>query len=110
MIFVIGGAHQGKTEYVREKYGAEYKVMDDYHLVVKEQLNTGRNPIVEAEKILTDSFDNLVIISNELGCGIVPSDSFQREYREVNGRVNCMLAKEAEQVIRVICGIGNRIK
>ena len=40
----------------------------------------------------------------------MPVDSFERKYRDVNGRVNCFLAENAEQVIRVICGIGKRIK
>ena len=52
----------------------------------------------------------LVIISDEIGYGLVPVDVFEREYREKSGRVNCYLAEKADQVIRVVCGIGSRIK
>ncbi|MGN0435714.1 MAG: bifunctional adenosylcobinamide kinase/adenosylcobinamide-phosphate guanylyltransferase [Wujia sp.] len=110
MIFVIGGAYQGKTEYVNESFGEEYEIVDDYQLVVKEQLRTGENPIERATELLENVLDKTVIISNELGAGLVPIDGFERAYREVNGRVNCLIAERAEQVIRVICGIGTRIK
>ena len=37
-------------------------------------------------------------------------DAFEREYRERTGRILIRLAQEAEEVERVICGIGQRIK
>jgi adenosyl cobinamide kinase/adenosyl cobinamide phosphate guanylyltransferase len=65
----------------------------------------------EAARLLAkDTERELVIISAELGCGVVPADRFLREYREVSGRVNCYFAREARQVIRVICGVGTKIK
>ena len=51
-----------------------------------------------------------ILITNEIGCGIVPLDPFQRYYREQTGRVCCELAKRSEQVWRVSCGLGQRIK
>ena len=62
----------------------------------------------EAEKYLSGK-DKLVIISDEIGYGLVPIDAFERKYREEAGRVNCFFARKAEQVIRVVCGIGTRI-
>jgi len=109
MILVIGGAYQGKTEYVRKHFGMEYKVVNHYHLRVKEQLCQGKNPLEEAKRLLKEQ-EQLVVISDELGYGLVPMDAFLREYREASGRVNCYLAGEAEQVIRVVCGIGTVIK
>lgn len=109
MIFVVGGAYQGKKEYALKEFGKEYKIVNDYHLKVRNQLKEEKNIFEEAEKILSEN-DNIVIISNELGCGIVPVDPFEREYREQNGRINCFLAKRADKVIRVICGVGVRIK
>ena len=46
----------------------------------------------------------------EMGCGIVPAEHGERQFREMNGRVNCLFAEQAEQVIRVIAGVGQRIK
>lgn len=34
----------------------------------------------------------------------------ERIYREKTGRLQCMLAQKADEVIRVICGVGQRIK
>lgn len=52
----------------------------------------------------------LIVISDELGCGIVPIDKNDREYRENNGRVMCLLAAKADSVVRLVCGIAVRIK
>lgn len=108
MILVIGGAFQGKTEYAEENFGERKRVINHYHLKVKEQLKEGKDPLKEAEKLFMEKED-CVIISDEIGYGLVPVDAFERQYREAVGRVNCYLAKRAEQVIRVVCGIGTRI-
>ncbi len=52
----------------------------------------------------------LIIVTEEIGYGIVPLDPKERSYREQVGRVCTALAKESEEVYRVICGIGTRIK
>ena len=57
-----------------------------------------------------EKYPNCVIISDEVGNGIVPIEAFEREYRERTGRILVELAKKAEEVERVICGIGQKIK
>lgn len=109
MIFIIGGAYQGKTDFAKNNFGEEYQLINQYHLRVKEQLRKGKDPIAEAEKLLKET-ENCVIISDEIGYGLVPVDKFERLYRETSGRVNCYFAGQAEQVIRVVSGIGSRIK
>ena len=51
-----------------------------------------------------------VVVGDETGCGIVPLDPELRRIREETGRMFCRMAKEADQVWRVTCGIGQRIK
>ena len=51
-----------------------------------------------------------MLITDEIGYGIVPTDAFYREYRETHGRVCTQIAAEAKEVHRVICGIGTVIK
>ena len=109
MIFVIGGAWQGKSAYVRQRFGAGYTIIDHYHERVREQLALGQDVMEEAAKLLSEEKE-LVIISDEVGYGLVPVDAFERQYREQSGRVNCYFAQKAEQVIRVVCGVGSRIK
>ena len=41
--------------------------------------------------------------ADEIGNGIVPLDAFEREYREQTGRAEILLAKKADEVVRVIC-------
>ncbi len=109
MIFIIGGAYQGKTQYAMENFGEGYVVWNHYHETVRQQLLDKKNPLEEAERRLQGE-DKLIIISDEVGYGLVPVEAFEREYREAVGRVGCFLAGKAEQVIRVVSGIGQRIK
>ena len=52
----------------------------------------------------------VILISNELGYGVVPVDPFDRQYREAVGRTCEKLAAFAEEVHRVVCGLGLVIK
>lgn len=113
MIFVTGGAFQGKTSYVKEHFEQEYDhytVVNHYHLRIREQMEAGADPLAEAKRLVRDRGEDLIVICDEIGNGLVPMDAFERAYREMTGRVACYLAGEAEQVIRVVCGIGSRIK
>ena len=49
-------------------------------------------------------------MTNELGYGVVPVDAFDRLWREKTGRICTELAGKAEEVHRVVCGIGMVIK
>ena len=53
---------------------------------------------------------DLVIIADEIGCGIIPMDEKERIYRECAGRVCTELAAFSGKVYRVSCGIGVLIK
>lgn len=109
MVFIIGGAYQGKEEYANREFGAGREIINGYHQLVKEQMKEGKEPLEEAARLLSEKPD-CVIVSNEIGYGLVPVDRFEREYRETVGRVSCFFAGQAETVIRVVCGIGTRIK
>lgn len=114
MVFITGGAYAGKSAFAEKMFpGAEVKT--GYHRVVREQMEKGLDPLSEVRKLMDDAAGSddgkqLVITSDEIGCGIVPMDAFEREYREMNGRVSCCLAEKAEQVYRVVCGVGTRIR
>ncbi len=47
---------------------------------------------------------------DEVGAGVVPVERSDREYQETIGLAGQLLAREAAEVYRVICGIGVRIK
>ena len=51
-----------------------------------------------------------ILISDEIGNGIVPIDAFERQYREKTGRILIEAAKKADKVVRVICGVRQILK
>lgn len=127
MKLVIGGTAQGKLEYVLSKYEVQKNMVWDgilpddrdlepgivtinhFHQWVKSCMRDGKCPEDEITAFL-DSHEDCIILCDEIGNGIVPADPFEREYRERVGRILVQLAKRAEEVERIICGIGQKIK
>ncbi|MDP8262086.1 MAG: bifunctional adenosylcobinamide kinase/adenosylcobinamide-phosphate guanylyltransferase [Candidatus Ancaeobacter aquaticus] len=52
----------------------------------------------------------VIIVSNEVGLGLVPPYKMGREFRDILGRVNQILASEAQAVYFMIAGIPQKIK
>ena len=127
MKLVIGGYAQGKLGYVLSKGQMQEPVVWDgvlpgnglapggqvvinhFHQWVKRRIAEGGCPEEEVLSLL-DAYGDCTIICDEVGNGIVPVDPVEREYRERVGRILIGLAQRAEEVERVICGIGQKIK
>lgn len=120
---IIGGCFQGKEDYARTLYpdvcweDGSNCVLDQirscqgitqFHQFVRRWLQEGRTKEELLEQILGRE-QVITIISDEIGCGLVPIDAFEREYREVHGRIMTELAARAKRVDRVICGIRTRL-
>ena len=52
----------------------------------------------------------IVLVTNEVGMGIVPENRLARHFRDIAGRVNQRLAAAADEVWLVVSGIGVKIK
>ncbi len=52
----------------------------------------------------------VVLVTNEVGMGIVPENRLARHFRDIAGRVNQRLAQVADEVWLVVSGIGVKIK
>ncbi|MDO9309766.1 MAG: bifunctional adenosylcobinamide kinase/adenosylcobinamide-phosphate guanylyltransferase [Deltaproteobacteria bacterium] len=52
----------------------------------------------------------VILVSNEVGMGIVPENRLARLYRDIAGRANQLLAAAADEVHVVISGIPLRLK
>ncbi|NOY75982.1 MAG: bifunctional adenosylcobinamide kinase/adenosylcobinamide-phosphate guanylyltransferase [Kiritimatiellaeota bacterium] len=52
----------------------------------------------------------VVLVTNEVGCGIVPADSVSREFRDTAGIVNQTIAALVPNVTLTVCGIPTRVK
>lgn len=114
MVLVVGGRCQGKYDWVMENLVPKFKnpkIMNRYHLTVRESLSLGKDPLKEAARLIAGYKEKeLIIIMDEIGCGLVPVDSFERNFRDAAGQAGCYLAGEAKEVVRIVCGIGMKIK
>ena len=52
----------------------------------------------------------VVVVSNEVGQGIVPDNALARTFREAQGRLNIALARQADTVVQVVAGLPNVLK
>ena len=51
-----------------------------------------------------------IVIAAETGGGVVPVDPRERAAREAAGRLACLLARRADTVVRVYCGLPQVLK
>lgn len=57
-----------------------------------------------------EKFNYVVIVSNELGMGIVPATPLGRYFREIAGKMNQLIAEKSDDVYFVVSGIPMKIK
>ena len=50
------------------------------------------------------------IVTDEVGLGIVPETRLGRFFRDVQGKINQLIAKEASEAYLVICGLAQQLK
>lgn len=120
MELIVGGKAQGKLQYALEKYNLSPADVTDGNLnntkiIYNLQdfiLNSLKNN-TDPQKIILDFIagnPDCIVICNEVGCGLVPIDTFERNYRDQVGHICCELAGISKRVHRVTCGIGAIIK
>jgi adenosylcobinamide kinase/adenosylcobinamide-phosphate guanylyltransferase len=66
--------------------------------------------ITELAKVSRESAADVIIVSNEVGWGIVPGDPLSRLYRDIIGRANQTIAAYADEVYITIAGIPIELK
>ncbi|MDP2943506.1 MAG: bifunctional adenosylcobinamide kinase/adenosylcobinamide-phosphate guanylyltransferase [Candidatus Omnitrophota bacterium] len=62
------------------------------------------------DSILKAKFSLVIIVSNEVGTGLVPADPVSRRFRDLVGLANQIMAAGADEVIMMQAGIPVRIK
>ena len=129
MILIIGGACQGKKRFAQELSGMDEPAFssnmadgaDDcpevawkkrfligFHQWIRRTLEEGKDPEEFVRQVIKAGTE--IVTMDEIGCGIVPIERAERDYREAAGRAGQMLAGHARQVYRVVCGIPVKIK
>ncbi len=132
MILVVGGSNQGKLAWTLRNFGYKpaqvaegenlaltlplplEKYLVWHHLeIFLRRVMQQEWPADKLEKLRAELLglpENMVIICDSVGGGLVPVESFDRQWRELVGRVCCDLAAEASQVWRIFCGLPQRLK
>jgi adenosylcobinamide kinase/adenosylcobinamide-phosphate guanylyltransferase len=64
----------------------------------------------ETSTFLNSSDLNALVVTNELGMGIIPGSADLRLYRNIAGKVNRIYADRSESAYFVVSGIGHKIK
>lgn len=76
-------------------------------------LNKEKQMASEAKKLIdsANQYDgDIIFVSNEVGMGIIPANAMSRNYADLAGRCNQIIAKGADKAIFVSCGIGITLK
>lgn len=68
------------------------------------------NAINKLCKTCKKIFPYVIIVSNEVGYGIVPDNQLSRKFRDIAGCANQLIAREADNVFLVTAGIEMKIK
>ena len=123
MKLIIGGSFQGKSAYAAECCSPspivadgstctqeeilQCDILDHLHLYIRRLMEQSipEKEIAGQIDTLCKNNPSMCIVCNELGNGVVPMEAFDRRYRETVGRICCNIAKQAEEVIRIVCGI-----
>ena len=125
MILIFGGSYQGKLEFAKETFGVTEN--DVFTCTVDSEIDWAKKVLYnldqaflrhvregkESRDVLKDHLDQLkdkILIVNDISQGIVPMERENRDWREMTGRAMLYISKEADEVYRVFCGLGSKIK
>ncbi len=96
-----------------------FQVIDRYKIDDLEVLANKEEERIEKEvimffkafvKILEESSLNIIVISNEIGLGVVPAFPLGRIFRDLMGAVNKEMARVSDEVYFFIAGLKQRLK
>jgi len=61
--------------------------------------------IARLEAVLSGIAAPTVLVSNEVGFGIVPDNALARRFRDAQGRLNQRIAARADRVVLMVAGL-----
>ena len=83
-----------------------YESLDDLDNINIELKNLV-NKLLDAAKKISGT---IIIVTNEVGCGIVPENKLARVFRDCAGIANQMVAAAADDVYLTVCGLSVNLK
>ncbi|MFC1965965.1 bifunctional adenosylcobinamide kinase/adenosylcobinamide-phosphate guanylyltransferase [Chloroflexota bacterium] len=75
--------------------------------LIEKVVDSEINELVECISCLDASF---IIVTNEVGMGLVPTNKMGRLYRDLLGKANQLLAQQADEVYYMVAGLPLTIK
>lgn len=126
MRVIIGGAHNGKRQYVKrmladEQYywvdcsAGNFEIPSDGTVVIdqiEQWLAQTELDEMEAVEFILKSIEgkDVILILTDIGRGIVPMDAEQRRLRDACGRMYQRLVAQADDVTRIWYGLAQTLK
>ncbi len=83
------------------------------NVLLAEKHNVERTMMLEVDQVLAwhrSTETELIVVSNEVGMGVVPDNELGRAYRDLLGAVNRRLAAAADEVYFVVAGLPTQVK
>ncbi len=83
------------------------------NVLLAEEFNATASALAELEELLAwhrASDAELIVVSNEVGMGLVPPSEMGRAYRDLLGAVNRKLAGSADEVFLLVAGLPIEVK
>ncbi|MDO8886109.1 bifunctional adenosylcobinamide kinase/adenosylcobinamide-phosphate guanylyltransferase [Candidatus Oleimmundimicrobium sp.] len=66
--------------------------------------------ISKALNVVNNFKGKVIFVSNEVGLSIVPNNKLARDYRDILGKVNQLVAEAAKEVYLMVAGIPMKVK
>lgn len=88
-------------------------LVDCLTLWISNLMHNGRDVAIETERlceVLAEPAGPVVLVSNEVGLGLVPDNRLARDFRDHQGRVNQRVAQICRRVVFVAAGLPLMLK
>ncbi len=93
---------------------SEVILLDCLTLLISNLLLSGRKDVLKEIGRLVNKIREIkatvLIVSNEVGMGIVPDNKLARRFRDIAGRANQIVAQAADEIYLVVSGIPVKVK
>ena len=93
--------------------GARAILLDCATIWLANRMEAGRDPAAETARLLRgigDAGCPVVVVTNELGGGMVPMDAGARAFRDAHGAMNQALAAAAGRAVLAVAGLAVELK
>jgi len=127
MKLVFGGAYQGKYDYLLDyfelladdiyvfskddtEYKNDKKAIYGLQDLIRYHIEQGIYDEKQLKDDILEYWQDKIIVCDDISSGVMPVDYFDRECREAVGKIMGVISENSDEVHRLFCGIGTRIK